>query len=194
MDRTLRRAMRNKKNIGLVLGVVLLFVLGISGWFYLKPLKSNSDTQDILGNKAKESSPESEPEKEIDFKSSSTKELFEQAMSFYQKKKYQEAENAYKDILIKEPENLDVLLALGNTYRDWEKIDLAIAQYEKVINSDPHNITAYLDLAQLYASQNQREKAEQVLKNGLKKNPGNSDLQNSLDILYITPHAEEERG
>ncbi len=186
--------MRNKKNIGLVLGIVLLFALGILGWFYFKPLKSNPDTQDILGNKVQESSPESEPEKEIDFKSPSTKELFDQAMNFYQEKKYQEAENIYKDILIKEPESLDVLLALGNTYRDWEKIDLAIAQYKKVINLDPHNITAYLDLAQLYASQNQREKAEQVLKDGLSKNSGNSDLQNSLDILYITPHSEEERG
>lgn len=186
--------MRNKKNIGLVLGVVLLFALGILGWFYLKPLRSNPDNQDVLGDKVEESSPESEPEKEIDFKSPAAKELFEQAIDSYQAKNYQEAENTYKDILTREPENSDVLLALGNTYRDWEKIDLAIAQYEKVINSDPHNITAYLDLAQLYASQNQREKAEQVLKDGLNKNPGNSDLQNSLDILYITPHSEEERG
>ena len=185
--------MKNKK---FLLGAILvLTIIGISSYVYLKSFRSpaNSSSQESqstnssLENPATASNqPQNSPQLSLD-------ELFQKAQSFYQEKKYQDAENYYQQILAQAPENVQALLGLGNTYRDWGKTDLAITQYEKVIAIDPHKIEGYLNLAQTYKEKGQKDKAEEILKKGLDQNPGNAALQNSLDILYLEPSTGEGR-
>lgn len=190
--------MKNKRILGTVIIIIILILAGAFSFFYFKSSGSLSQSEPGSVSGTQDESGSTEEENSQAQSQSDTlpapEELFKKAVSFYQEKKYSDAENTYKQILAQEPENIEALLGLGNAYRDWGKTDLAIAQYEKVIEMDQHNITAYLNLTQIYKDKDQKDKAKEVLEDGLKHNPGNSDLQNTLDILDIMPHSEEGVG
>ena len=175
--------------------VLLILIAGIF-YFQFKYSKNKSQPgsspQEVLSSPS-ENSTQAQSSGNQSTQTIDLKKLFQNALNFYQQKQYANAEAVYKQILNQEPNNLDALLGLGNTYRDWKKYDLAISQYEKVISLDAHKIEAYISLAQVYKNKNQIDKAKEILNTGLKNNPGNADLQNSLDILEIEPSSAEGR-
>jgi Flp pilus assembly protein TadD len=58
---------------------------------------------------------------------------------------------------------------LANVYRDWGKVEQAIAEYSKAIEMEPAAVNPYANLASFYLAQGQTDKAEEVVKRGLDK-------------------------
>ena len=89
------------------------------------------------------------------------------AVANYQLSKYEAAEAAYKKILAIQDDAF-THNNLGNVYRDWDKTDQAITEYQTAIALDPTLKYAYVNLAGIYQKQGDIQKALDVLKSGLK--------------------------
>ena len=89
------------------------------------------------------------------------------AVANYNLGQYEPAEAAYKKILAI-TDDAFTHNNLGNVYRDWGKPDLAIAEYEAAIKLDPTLKHPYVNLAGIYKTQGDLQKAMDVLKSGVK--------------------------
>ncbi len=61
-----------------------------------------------------------------------------------------EAEGIFKDLLAKDPENLDAIVALANVYFDSERPRDAIPLYEKFLAKNPDEASVRTDLGTMY--------------------------------------------
>lgn len=102
------------------------------------------------------------------------------AIAYYQTGQYEQAVETYQKMLDIE-DSAVVHNNLGNVYRDWEKTDEAIQQYETAIELDPTLASAYTNLAMLYALDGQTEEAVSVLQRGLDNVVG--DMQTQLQQM-----------
>ena len=106
------------------------------------------------------------------------------AVGYYQAKDYAKAEEVYKKMLgIK-----DSALThnnLGNVYRDWNKADQAIEQYQAAIKLDPTLAFPYSNLAALYMMSGDITRAQEIAQSGIDKTSGaaQQQLQTLLDSL-----------
>lgn len=73
-----------------------------------------------------------------------------------------------KDIL-----NIGSLLAKGKAFIEQKKYDLAIEEFEKVVESDPNNEEAHFELGKAYYLQNKYELALKELEEAERVNPSN---------------------
>jgi tetratricopeptide (TPR) repeat protein len=101
------------------------------------------------------------------------------AISQYNEKKYDEAENNFKKLLEEDKESSFIYYnSLANIYRDKEKYDEAIEYYEKAVEANPEYETAYLNLAILYKIEKQDlDKYEEIIQRGLEKIPESEALK-----------------
>ncbi|TDR77109.1 putative CXXCH cytochrome family protein [Photobacterium lutimaris] len=74
---------------------------------------------------------------------------------------------------------------LGNVYRAMGEMDEAIAWYQGAIEIEPYFANSYVNLADLYRSQNNEKRALQVLQQGMKAQPNNSALPYSAGLAYL---------
>lgn len=75
---------------------------------------------------------------------------------------------------------------LGNAYRDNKSLTLAIESYNKAIALDPNLVAAYVNLSNVYVSQNKNSDAKATLEKGLQANPGNAQIERELSIVNLT--------
>ena len=66
-------------------------------------------------------------------------EWVEKGAKYFDKGKYNQAIDVYKKALDIEPENVDVLIKLGLSYRHLEAYDTAIDFYDQALNIEPDN-------------------------------------------------------
>ncbi|MEK7433858.1 MAG: tetratricopeptide repeat protein [Cyanobacteriota bacterium] len=89
-------------------------------------------------------------------------------------------EAIYKEVLRLDPENIDVLPALGTIYFHLGKINESLFFLDRMIQKQPENIYNYVNLIKVLFGIKNFDKCELVCKNTLSKFP-NNDI-----ILYLT--------
>ncbi len=75
----------------------------------------------------------------------------------------------YQELLKKEPDNLDTLVALANAYLEQGQLEKAIPTLEKIVSLQPNNLDWQFNLAKLYELADQSDKAEKIYDNILAK-------------------------
>jgi Flp pilus assembly protein TadD len=97
--------------------------------------------------------------------------LAELAIGYYQTQAWAKAEETYKK-MISLKDSAELHNNLANVYRDWQKIDQAVAEYRKAIELDPASALSYGNLAALYMMNGDIEKAREVAEEGIEKSTG----------------------
>jgi len=95
---------------------------------------------------------------------------------------YSKAEKAYTK-LYELNKDLFAKIMLGNIANQQKSYDKAIKHYRDVIESNPNYITAYSDLAIVYRSMGNNAEAVKVAEDGIKNNPGNTEMYTLLISL-----------
>ncbi|MDJ0620937.1 MAG: tetratricopeptide repeat protein [Calothrix sp. MO_192.B10] len=92
-----------------------------------------------------------------------TNHLFQTGINFYQKKDYQNAEIAFRQVIAINSTNDVVHLLLGDTLMQQKQIEAAITEYQEVINRAPKKIDAHLRLANVLLLQDKQKEAIDIL-------------------------------
>lgn len=88
----------------------------------------------------------------------------------FQLGEFVEAEKHFLDALNKYPDYMDALDALGKTYQDSRKYELAILYFKKVLALDPRNLIIKYDLGDLYFLTQKLDSSEYFYKTFLQEN------------------------
>ncbi len=91
---------------------------------------------------------------------------------------------SYKHVLDHEPDNLDVIRALGNISFDQEQTDAAIGYYQRYLKLKPDDLSVQTDLATMYLAAGKAEQAIQAYDAVLKTNPSFFQAQFNKAIAY----------
>ena len=67
-----------------------------------------------------------------------------------------------------------------------KNFDEAIKLYEKILNQEPENFDANLNLGSIYAQTKNLSKASELLSKAIKINPKIPDVHNNLAMIEIT--------
>lgn len=89
----------------------------------------------------------------------------------HQRGEYDQGIDAFKRALNLDPNNKDILIRIGLSYRYKEKYDTAIEWYEKVLEIDPDDVLALNNIGYAYECKNEFEKAIDFYKKALEKEP-----------------------
>lgn len=118
--------------------------------------------------------------------------LIKLGISNYVLRNFNASRQAYERAVVANPEGFLVWNNLGNVLRDTVNFMDAKKAYLEAIRINPNYIPAYVNLADLYAvwpqdeeGDLQRKKIIPLLQQGLKANPENEQLQNTLKA-YIS--------
>ena len=107
---------------------------------------------------------------------------------YQQQARYEEALNCYlKAYDLDANYHPELLFNVATCYAMLGKTSLAITYMEKLLKKNPRHLQAYLNLAYLYLTLQQKKKAQEVLKQGLAYFPHQKDLRNNLRMLQGGP-------
>jgi tetratricopeptide (TPR) repeat protein len=104
-----------------------------------------------------------------------------------------EIEN-YKEILRKDPNNLQALIGIGNLYFDTKQDPLAIENYRKALAVDPTNTNVRTDMAVCYRRSGNPGQAVEELKKGISTTPGHAQSRYNLGLILIHDMQDVEGG
>jgi protein O-GlcNAc transferase len=104
--------------------------------------------------------------------------LAQLAIAYYQTQAYAEAESTYERMIAIE-DRAEFHNNLANVYRDWQKSDQAVEQYQEAMDLDPTSALAYGNLAAMYWIDGQADKAKEIAKKGIENTagPGREQLE-----------------
>ena len=95
------------------------------------------------------------------------------------------AEEAYKNVLKKDKNNVDALRLLGLLAFRQRNYDVAEILFIRAIQLNPNFILLWENLAKCYRLQNKLEHAKKAFKNLLKLDPTNDEAMGALGTIYI---------
>jgi tetratricopeptide (TPR) repeat protein len=104
-----------------------------------------------------------------------------------------EIEN-YKEILRKDPNNLQALIGVGNLYFDTKQDLLAIESYQKALAMDPSNVNVRTDMAVCYRRTGNPDRAVEELKKAISMNPRHAQSRYNLGVILIHDKNDVEGG
>jgi tetratricopeptide (TPR) repeat protein len=104
-----------------------------------------------------------------------------------------EIEN-YKEILRKDPNNLQALIGIGNLYFDTRQDLLAIGNYRKALVMDPTNANVRTDLAICYRRSGNPAQAVEELKKAISTAPRHAQSRYNLGVILIQDMHDVEGG
>jgi tetratricopeptide (TPR) repeat protein len=104
-----------------------------------------------------------------------------------------EIEN-YKEILRKDPNNLQALINIGNLYFDTGQDLLAIAHYRKALDLDPRNVNVRTDMAVCFRRTGNPDRAVEELKKAISMDPRHAQARYNLGIILIHDKNDVEAG
>jgi tetratricopeptide (TPR) repeat protein len=104
-----------------------------------------------------------------------------------------EIEN-YKEILRKDPNNLQALIGIGNLYYDTNQDLLAIENYQKALAMDPSNANVRTDMAVCYRRRGNPDRAVEELKKAISTNPRHPQSRYNLGVILIHDKNDVEGG
>lgn len=97
--------------------------------------------------------------------------LFRQAEEARKAGDYQGAEEIWRQVIEQDPNNAPAYLGLGNRLRDQNKLEEAIAAYERAIAVDPNYAFGYVGLGNALRENNQLEAAKTQYEQAIELNP-----------------------
>ena len=104
-----------------------------------------------------------------------------------------EIEN-YKEILRKDPNNLQALIGVGNLYFDTGRDLLAIENYRKALAMDPSNSNVRTDMAVCYRRSGNPARAVEELKKAISATPRHAQSRYNLGVILIQDMHDVEGG
>jgi tetratricopeptide (TPR) repeat protein len=104
-----------------------------------------------------------------------------------------EIEN-YKEILRKDPNNLQALIGIGNLYFDTNQDLLAIENYRKALALDPMNSNVRTDMAICYRRSGNPGRAVEELKKAISTTPRHAQSRYNLGVILIQEMQDVEGG
>ena len=104
-----------------------------------------------------------------------------------------EIEN-YKEILRKDPNNLQALIGIGNLYFDTRQDQLAIEHYRRALTLDPRNVNVRTDMAVCYRRKGDPDKAIEELKKVISIDPRHPQSRYNLGVILIHDKKDIEGG
>ncbi|MBI5418794.1 MAG: tetratricopeptide repeat protein [Deltaproteobacteria bacterium] len=100
----------------------------------------------------------------------------------------------YKEILKKDPNNLQALISIGNLYFDTRQDILAIEHYKKALAIDPRNVNVRTDMAVCYRRAGNPDRAVEELKKAISMDPRHAQSRYNLGIILIHDKNDVEGG
>lgn len=104
-----------------------------------------------------------------------------------------EIEN-YREILRKDPNNLQALIGIGNLYFDTNQDRLAIENYRKALAIDPTNANVRTDMAVCYRRSGNPVQAVEELKKAISTAPRHAQSRYNLGVILIQDLHDPEGG
>jgi tetratricopeptide (TPR) repeat protein len=104
-----------------------------------------------------------------------------------------EIEN-YREILRKDPNNLQALINIGNLYYDTGQDLLAIEHYRRALAIDPRNVNVRTDMAVCYRRSGNPDKAIEELKKVISTDPRHAQSRYNLGVILIHDKKDIEGG
>jgi len=104
-----------------------------------------------------------------------------------------EIEN-YREILRKDPNNLQALIGIGNLYFDTKQDLLAIENYRKALAVDPTNTNVRTDMAICYRRSGNPRQAVEELKKAISTTPRHAQSRYNLGVILIQDMRDVEGG
>jgi tetratricopeptide (TPR) repeat protein len=96
---------------------------------------------------------------------------------------WQSEVSLWSDAAVKSPKKARVHYNLGVSYSYINKKDLAEKEFETTISLNPFYTNAYYNLANIYETRNDTDKAKIFYMIGLKLDPANNKVKEHLDII-----------
>jgi tetratricopeptide (TPR) repeat protein len=100
----------------------------------------------------------------------------------------------YKEILRKDPNNLQALIGIGNLYFDTNRDLLAIENYRKALAMDPTNTNVRTDMAICYRRSGNPGQAVEELKRAISTTPRHAQARYNLGVILIQDMHDIEGG
>jgi len=100
----------------------------------------------------------------------------------------------YKEILRKDPNNLQALIGIGNLYFDTKQDLLAIENYRKALAMDPTNTNVRTDMAICYRRSGNPGQAIEELKKAISTSPRHAQSRYNLGVILIQDMHDTEGG
>lgn len=104
-----------------------------------------------------------------------------------------EIEN-YREILRKDPNNLQALINIGNLYYDTRQDQLAIDHYQRALSIAPRNVNVRTDMAVCYRRTGNPDKAVEELKKVISIDPRHPQSRYNLGVILIYDKNDIEGG
>jgi len=100
----------------------------------------------------------------------------------------------YKEILRKDPNNLQALIGIGNLYFDTKQDLLAIENYRKALAMDQTNANVRTDMAICYRRSGNPVQAVEELKKAISTTPRHAQSRYNLGVILIQDMHDVEGG
>ncbi len=120
-----------------------------------------------------------------------TKDKFDQGVQFYQQGKFEEAIEAFEDVIINKPDFAEGYYNLGMACLRQGDPERAIEVIHKAIELKPDFIEAYFGLGQAYIDKGQEEGATEIFKKAVAINPNNAKIYVNLGALYFSTNRDD---
>ncbi len=91
----------------------------------------------------------------------------------------------YREILRKDPNNLQAIINIANLYFDTRQDLQAIEHYKRALAIDPSNVNVRTDLAVCYRRTGNPDKAVEELKKAISTNPRHAQSRYNLGVILI---------
>ena len=93
--------------------------------------------------------------------------LIDRAQTLHEEKKFPDELHILQTLHEKDPVNTDVLIKLGRCYRSLDKTDLAIKFYNRAIELNPNDGTAYTNIGTIHILREEYAEAKPLYEKGL---------------------------
>jgi tetratricopeptide (TPR) repeat protein len=114
------------------------------------------------------------------------KNKFVQGVKLYQQGKFDEAIEAFNDVLSEKPDFAEGYYNLGMAYLRKGDVDIAQEKMEKAIELKPDFIEGYFGLGQIYIEKKDEEKAAEIFKKAVDIKPDDAKIYANLGSLYFS--------
>jgi len=105
---------------------------------------------------------------------------------------YEEAVYRLEQVLSKDPENLPVIIELGNLHFDYRNYPQAIDAYQKALELDPENGDVRVDMGIAYFYSGDPDRAIGELSKVIEANPQHAMAYLNLGVVYAETGRKEE--
>ncbi|HVN09722.1 MAG TPA: tetratricopeptide repeat protein [Patescibacteria group bacterium] len=100
-------------------------------------------------------------------------------------KEYDEAVQAYKDMLASDPQNAQIWNRLGNTYQALQQTEEAVRAYKQALKVDKHFAAAVNNMGCIYYNQRRYGKAGKEFRKAVKMDSSVASFHSNLGYSYL---------